>query len=190
MFSGEVNLTIGGYALSNERFLYFSPSNPYLQASMGFCYKETVEYLPFTRLASPFRPRVWIVICILLLITILIILLTKKLNKKWRHFFIGGQMNRTPILNMWASLLGMSICNPRIANGRSLGTFARTLTLLWIILWFVIRNSYQGALYTYLQSHRLTSAYDTIEKVRASDCKVISTYSGYAFLKHLFTRDR
>ena len=188
--TGEVNMTIGGYAMSEERSTMFSLSNPYMQSSSGFCYKENEALLPFSRIMAPFELPVWILICVLLFVTIIVILLSKKFSRKWRHFFIGGQMNRTPILNTWASLLGMSICNPHILNGKKIGTFARTLMLLWIVLWFIIRNSYQAALYTYLQSHRLTSAYDTIEKVRMSDCKVITPPSGYSFIKHIISVDR
>lgn len=170
--------------------MFFSPSSPYLQSSMGFCYKEIDSVSPLARITAPFRIRVWIVMAVLLLIAIIIILLTKKLSRKWRHFFISGRLNRTSILNMWASLLGMPICNPRIIDRRYFGTFARTLTLLWMILWFVIRNSYQASLYTYLQSHRFTSAYDTIEKIQNSNCKVIVIPSGMSFLKDMFSQDR
>lgn len=187
VYTGEANFTIGGYALSEERSLVFAASNQYLQASMGFCYKETFGYYSLT---APLRSCIWMVIFILLTTTITVILLTKKLSRKCRHFIIGGKMNRTPILNMWASLLGVCISNPFIVHGRIFGTFARTLALLWILLWFVVRNSYQGTLYTFLQSHRLTSSYDTIIDFRASDYKVITSPAGYSFLKHLFSRDR
>lgn len=176
VFNGDVNLTIGGFTLSLIRSKIFSCSNPYLQGSIGFSYKEVDAYVPFTRLTAPFTIQVWFVICILLIMSMMIILLTKKLTRQWRHFIIGGQVNRTPILNMWSSVLGLPICNWRICNGgRCFGTFARTLAMLWMIAWFIIRNSYQGSLYTYLQSHRVTSAYDTIEKIRTSGCKILAT---------------
>lgn len=184
-------MSIGGYGISRPRTLLFSCTNPYLQASMGFGFKESDAYLPFTRLTAPFTIHVWIIICVLLLLSITIILVTKNLTQRWRHFIVGGKINRTPILNMWASVLGYPISNPRISNGgRSFGTFARTLTLLWIITWFVIRNSYQGALYTYLQSHRFTSAYDTIEKIRTSDCQILATPTALNFIGGVIDRNR
>lgn len=82
-------------------------------------------------------------------------------------------MNRTPILNMWNSVLGNSIANKHIAYGKKFGILARTLLFYWIILWFILRNTYQGALYTYLQSNRVSSPYDKIEKVIESDCKIV-----------------
>lgn len=108
----------------------------------------------------------------LLFAAAIIILLTKKLNQKLRHFFIGGRLNRTPILNMWATVLGNPIENPRFAERRYFGTFARTIALLWIILWLLIRSSYEGALYTHLRGQRFTSAFDTIQKIQNTDCKI------------------
>lgn len=88
-------------------------------------------------------------------------------------------------------VLGNPISSPHITSTQYFGTFARTLMLLWIILWLVLRNSYQGALYNYLQSHRLSSSFDTIEKIQASNCKIITTVSGYMlFLKDMFSLDR
>lgn len=157
---------------------------------MAFCYKENLAYLSFIGLTAPFKLCVWIVISVVLFAATMIILLTKKLNQRWRHFFIGGRRNRTPILNMWTSLLGNCIGNPRIAHGFNYGTFARTLTILWIFLWFIIRNSYQGALYTYLQRQQPISPYDTIAKIRESNCRIMSTPSGYHILKSFIKHDR
>ncbi|XP_055298675.1 uncharacterized protein LOC129566616, partial [Sitodiplosis mosellana] len=190
VYNGSAEFAIGGYILSKERAELFTPTNPYLQASIGFCFRETGAYSPFTRLMAPLSQQSWIAICSILIASIMVILLTKRLSKKWRHFFIGGRTNRTPILNMWNSVLGMAIANRRIARGRNFGNFARTLTILWIFLWLIIRNAYQSALYTYLQSHPLTSPYDTVDKIRGSDCKVITTVSTYHVIKDIIDRDR
>lgn len=104
-----------------------------------------------------------------------IILLTKKLTRKWRHFYIGGQVNRSPILNIWTVDLVKGIANPRITSGRNHGTFARTLLMFWILLWFVIRSCYEGALFNKFQNNRIESPFDTVDKVRASDCNILAT---------------
>lgn len=186
-----MNVTIGGYGLTVNRSNIFSCTNPYLQASIGFGYREIDAYLPFTRLTAPFAIQVWVLISTLLIISIVIILLTKKLTRQWRHFIVGGRKNRTPIVNMWATVLGIPISNSKMSNGgQFFGTFARTLSLLWIILWFVIRNSYQASLYTYLQSHRVSTAYDTIEKIRASNCKIFASPAAFNFIGGVFDRNR
>lgn len=114
----------------------------------------------------------WLLIGGTLSLSIGMILLTKKLPRQWRHFIIGGRRNRTPILNMWNTVLGGPICNSRMKHRRLFGTFGRTLLMLWILLWFVIRNSYQGSLYEFLQRHRFSSPYDTIEKIDDTNCKI------------------
>ena len=139
---------------------------------------------------APLSQHTWITICSVILVSTVVLLLTKQLSRRWRHFYIGGEMNRTPILNMWTSVLGNPIANPRITNGRNLGNFARTLTILWILLWLIIRNAYQSSLYTYLQSNRLTSPYDTVEKIRKSDCKVLTPPATYGLIKDIFDRNR
>lgn len=99
-------------------------------------------------------------------------------------------MNRTPILNAWAAVIGKSIANPQISNGRSLSNFARTIIIFWIILWFTVRTAYEGALYSFLQVYRPPSPYETIEQVLASDCKIISYSPTYSTIKHLIKKER
>lgn len=91
---------------------------------------------------------------------------------------------------MWAIVLGNALFNPRIKKRRFFGTFARTLALLWIILWLVVRNAYQGALYKYLQGNWFTSNFDTVEKVRKSDCNIITTPPIYNVMNHLMRKNR
>lgn len=190
VYNGEVNVSIGGYIVKSERTRFFTFSAPYMHASFGFAFKEMDEYISIARLRAPFQLHLWAIIGTFLIISSAIILVTKKLNKKYRHFLIGGQMNRTPIFNMLTSLLGLPITNPRMTQSRHFSTFARTLTILWIFLWLVIRNSYQGALYTYLQSNRLSSPYDTIDKINKSDCKIMVTVQSLGMLEKMFRKDR
>lgn len=190
MVEGQANLSIGGYFVTDERIQLMSPSDSYLESAIGFVYKEgNGRIIPIQSLLAPFNDSLWWAIFGILFPPILIILMLKKLPRKWRHFYIGGRVNRTPVLNMWASTLGHSIGNPRIANGQSIGTFARCLTLFWIILWFIIRSSYEAALYNYLQNKHISS-YDTVEKVLKSNCKIISSTSTYLLMKHIINRGR
>lgn len=177
--------------ITTERLKFLSPSDPYLQSSLVFAYKEREAFVfSISRLLAPFEYRIWIAIVVIFVISIFLILMTKLFPQKWRHFFIGGHLNRSPILNAWQSLLGKSIPNRFIANGRHFGNFARTLTMFWILLWFVIRSFYEGALYTNLQRNSLTSTYDTIDKVRASNCKVIAGGSTVPFIENLIKKER
>lgn len=83
-------------------------------------------------------------------------------------------MNRTPIYNMTILLLGGGIANPRmITSIRNFGTFARTLTMLWVIIALVLRGTYQGALFGFLQRQIIASPYETIAEIFRSDCNLI-----------------
>lgn len=190
LHKGDVNLSIGGYIQTPDRLSTFQASQPYLQASTIFCFNEKEVASSFTRLTASFQDLVWTIIGALLIAAAIIILLTKKLSRKWRHFYIGGRLNRTPILNMWTTLLGSPINNPRFTYRRYFGTFARTILILWIILWLLIRGGYQGILYKQLRRQRFTSAFDTIQKIQESDCKIISPWVVRPALTELFTKER
>lgn len=156
-------------------------TNPYLQQSLVFSYTEFVD-TPLSRLLAPFHCYLWFSLSLLVCISIFIILLLKKLSKRHRHFIIGGRTNRSPILNMLSSLIGNAIANPRILQRTYFGTFARTLAILWIFFWLIIRNAYQGSLYDFLQSQRVNSPYDSVEKIRASNVKIVISNPTLSFL--------
>lgn len=186
-------MTLGAHLMWEEFRQLLSPSIPYYYMSMGFFHKDTQTHAhisPITSILTPFNTSLWFALLAILHFAIVIILMTKKLTQKWRHFYIGGRLNRNPILNAWALVLGHSIANPQIANGRSIRKFSRTLTIIWIILWFLVRSWYEGALYNYLQGNRQSSPYDTIEKVLAANCKIITVPDMYLSIKHLIREDR
>lgn len=173
VYNGKVNLSTGGYGSTIRNSILFSLSVPYVQSSLGFAFREREIDNPLTRLMAPFETDVWLSTLGLLILSMVAILLTKKLPRQWRHFIIGGRQNRTPILNLWNTVLGGPILNRRMKYRRTFGTFARTLLLLWILLWFIIRQGYQGTLYKFLQRHQYSTAYNTIDKITKSDCKIL-----------------
>lgn len=191
LLNGDVNLTIGGYLLSVERTKFLSFGNPYLQVKMTFAFKERDAWIEsIGRFTAPFDSCIWFLMGGILIFAVLILLLTKKLSRKWRHFYIGGRKNRSPIQNMWATTLGISIANQHILSGNFFGTFARTLFLLWTILWLIIRSAYQGALYEQLQRQQITSPYDTVDKIASSNCKIVARAHSAIVLKKFFNPDR
>ncbi|XP_055300291.1 uncharacterized protein LOC129567447 [Sitodiplosis mosellana] len=171
VIDGDVNMTIGIYTPSLERLTVMASTHSYMQTAFVFAFVRGSK-TSLSRLLEPFQNSVWISIAALLAISITIILLTKKLSRRWRHFIIGGRINRTPILNLINVLIGNVISNPRMIKSRYFSVFSRSLTILWIFFWLIIRNSYQGSLYEALQSQRVKSPYDTVEKVRSSKAEI------------------
>lgn len=166
-------MTIGTYAMSCERIAVMSPSLSYMQHSFIFAFVESIETAtPLAKLMAPFQNSLWISLLVLLIIAIIFILMSKKLTRRQRHFIIGGRRNRTPIMNMFSSLIGNTIPNQLMTKWSYFGTFARSLTIFWVFFWLVVRNAYQGQLYEHFQSQRVSSLYDKVEKVRNSTVKI------------------
>lgn len=166
-------MTLGSYTLSNDRVRLMATSSPYMQTSLVFVYPRPRKFsTSMWALIAPFQDNIWFSIALLLIVSILVILLTKWLPRRQRHFIIGGQMNRTPILNMLAVVIGSMVPNPRMGRQQNFGVFARTLFIFWVFFWLIVRNSYQGSLFTFLQSQRENSPYDTVKKVQMSSVAI------------------
>lgn len=184
-------MTCGSYTPALEKVMIMSYTIEYMQNSMVFAYVESTEHItPMSRLFQPFQYHLWISIGILLTISTIIILLLKKLPDRQRHFIIGGHVNRTPILNMWNILIGNAHPNPRLTQIQYFGVFARTLCLLWILFWLVVRSSYEGSLYEFLQSQRVKSPFDSVEKVRQSNVKLYIINSVVPLIPPAYDKER
>lgn len=149
-------------------------SQSYFQVGLAFAILPSEDIsTPMEKLLAPFTTHLWesTVLCVTL--AVIVILITKTMSRRWRHFVIGGRVNRTPILNMWNSFLGGGIGNPIFSMARYLSTFARTLLLIWSTGCLVLRGSYQGALYDFMQREEFSSPLDTISKINDSDCNLI-----------------
>ncbi|KAG4073596.1 hypothetical protein HA402_000820 [Bradysia odoriphaga] len=170
----EANLTVGAYMRTPLRSHYMVPSESYIQVALGFAVLPSEDIsTPMERILAPFTMHLWECTSIFVTLAVVIILITKTMNRRWRHFAIGGHVNRAPILNLWNSFLGGSIGNPMFATARYLSTFARTLLVIWSTGCLVLRGSYQGALYDFMQREDLSSPLDTISKINNSDCDLI-----------------
>lgn len=173
ILDGVANMTLGGFALTPQRAQAMASSFSYMKTAFVFAFiRILIPSPPLWKLMAPFQYYVWISIAVLLTISIAIILLSRKLTTRQRHFIIGGHMNRTPIMNMLNVLIGSVIPNPKMACKQYFGVFARTLALLWIFFWLIVRNSYQGSLFQFLQDQRGTNPYDTVSKVRDSNVQI------------------
>lgn len=188
---GNASMTMGSYALTAQRVAVMAHTKSYMQITFVFVFtRNMVVTTPLWRLLAPFQCLLWISIVALLSVSILVILLSRKLSTRQRHFLIGGRMNRTPILNMINVLIGSMIPNPRMMQQQYFGVFARTLAVLWILFWLIVRNSYQGSLYGFLQTQRNNSPYDTVNKIRDSDAKINVIGLSTGLIPQIFNNDR
>lgn len=188
---GNASMTMGSYALTAQRVAMMAHSKSYTQNTFVFVFtRNMVITTPLWRLMAPFQHYLWLSIVTLFAVSLLMILLSRKLSTRQRHFIIGGQMNRTPILNMINVVIGNMIPNPRMAQQQYFSVFARTLVILWVFFWIVVRNSYQGSLYGFLQTQRNNSPYDTVKKIHKSDAKINVIGSSSGLIPQIFSDDR
>lgn len=184
-------MTVGSYAVNRERARIMSYTQSYLHNGFFFAFvQSTAPLTPLTRLMAPFQNNMWISIAMLLSVSTFAILLTKRLSTRQRHFVIGGRMNRTAIVNMLSVIIGNAIPNPRMTNRQNFGVFARTLAILWLFFWLVVRNSYQGSLYQFFQSHQIVSPFDMVEKVRTSNVRINVINTAVGLIPEEFQGDR
>lgn len=184
-------MTFGGVMLTLDRSKFLAPSNPVMSVSYGFAYKEddvSIMNVSLNILTDPFQSNLWLILFLISSIATFLILSTKRLTRKWRHFYIGGRVNRSPILNMWIVVLGKGIANTRIANGQKIGTFARFLLIMSILFWFVVRSCYEGVLFSNFSNNRIESPYDTIKKVYQSKCKILIQPIAYAHMTNMMLK--
>lgn len=163
----------------------------HLQLDMGFSFRNDLDLdTPLTRMFAPLRVYIWITTAAYICCAAIIILLTRNLSPIQRRFIIGGRINRTPIFNMICVALGGNIANPRMRYLRYFGTFSRTLTMVWMLSFLILRNAYQCSLYDFLHTQKVASPLDTIEGIKNSDVGIIIDRNGLSFMEQFFDRER
>lgn len=186
MAENRANLSIGLFIRKPTRDSRMIPTITFLQGNAYFAFQIPSQFeSPLSRLLAPFTTPLWSLIISFVAISTTFAFLTKQLPPKKRHFLIGGRLNRTPVFNMLHLMFDGAIANRiMLKQQRYFGTFSRSLTIIWILGFLIIRNAYQSSLYKYLHDQRRPSPYDTVEKVNKSD--VIINVSPEAY--ELFTK--
>lgn len=173
---GQVNLTMFAAVNTVERSTEFTSSFPYAYSSVVYTIPPGPPYSPLEKLILPFEKYVWlwIVICTGAAY-IAIKCVSGGCSKKGRSFVFGPK-NRTPFLNYINILLGGAITFGPIRN------FARTIFLIWLLGSLVLRSSYTGAMFSFIQSQRSAIEIHSLEQLVKYN---FSIYSSKAMLKLL-----
>lgn len=159
------NLTIGCMITDNERYDQYTTSFPHYYTALVIANWPRRPFTSLERLMLPFDTIIWLTLVVLVLSAVQIIYFILACYREQRNFFFG-RGNRTPLLNVFNIILGGAITNAPTRN------FARTLLSFWIICTFVLRSSYQGALYSFLRSNRSAQSLDTLEKLVANNISI------------------
>lgn len=156
---GKVNFTMFAAVNTAERSLAHTSSFPYAYSSVVYLIPNGPPYTPLEKLILPFETYVWlwIVICTgMAFVTVAYV--SGCCSKKWQNFVFGAK-NHTPFLNYINIMLGGAItCGP-VRN------FARTIFLIWLLGSLVLRSSYTGAMFTFMQSQKSAVDISNLEEL-------------------------
>lgn len=192
LMDGKANMSIASYYdLASNHHNDLLPGIGHVQVDLGFSYKNDFDLeTPLARMFAPLQPAIWMTIAALICCAAIIILLMKLMNVRLRQFIIGGRVNRTPVFNMICVALGGNIANQRMRYLRYFGTFSRTLTMIWMLSFLILRNAYQCSLYDYLHTQKVVSPYDTFGGIKESNTDILIESNGLDFMSQFFDRKR
>lgn len=105
-------------------------------------------YSPIEKLILPFETYVWLWIVICTGMALVTITCVSSCGSKNSRNFVFGAKNRTPFLNYINIMLGGAITSAPIRN------FARTIFLIWLLGSLILRSSYTGAIFSFIQSQK------------------------------------
>ncbi|XP_053699478.1 uncharacterized protein LOC128746455 [Sabethes cyaneus] len=140
-----VNFTIGYWAVTYSRNRFMGSTFPYYTSLMVIAVPPGEPYSSLEQLYLPFKSLIWIVVGTFLGLAGLMIVLINLQTSTVRNFVFGRAVN-TPTLNTFNVFFGGSLTR---LPGRN---FSRTLLTFWLLYGMIIRTSYMGSLFKFLQS--------------------------------------
>lgn len=140
-----VDLTVGYFAQTITRNKYMKNGMFYYSYKLKWIVPPGQEFPPFDKLMKPFQMIFWIYIGLLIVISLVVITVLQKFTPSMRNFVIGQHVNH-PILNLIGIFFGVAVPVTPTRN------FARYLFMVFSMYCLVIRNSYQGSMFKYLQT--------------------------------------
>lgn len=166
---GEVNLTMFAIVNTIERSKRFTSSFPYAYTSVVFTTPHGPPYTPLEKLLLPFDSPVWACILIVTVATLIVtIYVNGCCSTVWQDFVFGNQ-NQTPFLNFINITLGGVVTQAPVRN------FARTIFLIWLLGSLILRSSYQGALFSFIQSQKSAVEIESLDKLAEFNFTIYSS---------------
>lgn len=106
----------------------------------------------------PFQPMLWTCVLSMAAVSMIVTVHVSNAPKHWRDF-VFGEKNRTPFLNFINVALGGVVTQAPVRN------FPRMILLIWMLSCMVLRNSYQSALFSSIQSQKSAVEINSLEKL-------------------------
>lgn len=151
MHEHRLNITVGGYVLEHHFYKYFACSHVTSTSPVSIIIPQPMPYTSLEKLLWPFKSNVWhfLVGCVILALS---------LAATFQHFNIPFPKTFDII----------RICVGLNVQPFPLPSKARLLTILLMLHFFVIRNAYQGALYSFLTNHQNRTSIANIDEMVAN----------------------
>lgn len=164
----KANLTMFAIVNTIERSVEFTASFPYAYASVVFTAPIGPPFTPLEKLKLPFKSSVWYCIVFACCATLFATIYLYGCAKKWQNF-VFGEKNQNPYLNFINVSLGGAVTQAPIRN------FARTIFLIWLLGSLILRSSYQGALFSFLQSQKSAVVLESLEELAKYNFTIYSS---------------
>jgi hypothetical protein len=144
VIKNEANFTIGFFGVTPLRFQFMAVSYSYHTSSFTWQVPPGKPYSSLDKLFKPFKYIIWSCISTIFIV-IFIVVVAIKFQPKMVRNFVYGERIESPFFNVLNIFFGGALTLLPRRN------FARFI--LGLFLWYclVIRSSYQGALFKFLQ---------------------------------------
>ena len=178
VIKGKVNLTIGYYIVTPLRNLMMSASSSYYTSSLVWIIPAGRQLTSIEKLIKPFSPTLWSAVIIVFIISFLIISMIGCFTITIQNFVFGRSI-RTPGLNVINVFFGGSLVQTPTRN------FARTLLCFFLLYCLIIRSTYQGALFKYMQMDSRTPVMVDDQEMVHADYHFYTFQNSYEHISNL-----
>lgn len=158
LIENKSDIGFSEYFLKETRNKYFDNSYPIHVTPIVFIIPPGRLLSPLEKLFQPFSYFVWIALFIVNTIGMVIILLINYKYKTYKAFVFGVKV-QNPLINMLIATLGSQQIHLPKRN------FARFLLMMYLLFCLILRNTYQGAIFKFLQSDGRHKEIQTIDEM-------------------------
>lgn len=166
MLTGKADMAIAMFGTNTFRgYESLTTSIAYFNVKVVFAVPRGRQVSNVEKLLLPFRYIIWSCIVVCFGSGLLLVLALRLFRREVRRFVLGRH-NRHPLITMINVWLGNSVDR---LPGRN---FSRFLLMSWILLAFVLRSAYQGALFDILRLKKSIAPVNTVQKIAAANYDV------------------
>lgn len=178
VIENEVNFTIGYTPQTVLKDLYMTSSYAYYTSNLMWSIPPGRLYSSFEKLFQPFKRIVWLCTSVVFISSFLVVIAMKFQPKNHRNF-LYGRGTQTPCLNIVNIFFGGSLSRLPMRN------FARSILCIFMLYCLVIRSSYQGALFKFMQMNTRDIQVESIEEMLAKNFSFYILDSSREFINEI-----